>query len=187
MPFSSSYHTCGPRSLAFAPARGLNMHRPVVDDSPCSHPLVFRALLREKEVIISNTSGRRRDVMLSLHVLARHNNNIGGSLHNRAPQQRRENFLLRKPERMVIFKTLLRVHKDCARGQHVCMFLLSNISGDITQSQQQIIQLKTIWSRWSLQRAQAESGRHRRRHLKALYLVAQDALRVVDGHGCGSL
>lgn len=63
-----------------------------------------RLLLREKEVKISNTSGRICDMMLSLHVLARHNNNIGGSLHNSAPQQRRENFLLRKPERMVIGK-----------------------------------------------------------------------------------
>lgn len=63
-------------------------------------------------------------------------------------------------------------------------FLLSNISGDITQSQQQIIQLKNNLEPMV---AQADSGRHRRRHLKALYLVAQDALRVVDGHGCGSL
>lgn len=119
MPFSSSYHTCGPRSLAFAPARGLNMHRPVIDDSPCSHSLVFRALLREKEVKISNTSGRRRDVMLSLHVLARHNNNIGGSLHDPAPQQRRVNFLLRKPERMVLIRYCC-VYTRTARVDNVC-------------------------------------------------------------------
>lgn len=60
----------------------------MIDDPPRSHSKVFRALLREKEVKISNTSGRIRDMMLSLHVLARHNSNIGGSLlilhHNNA-------------------------------------------------------------------------------------------------------
>lgn len=59
------------------------------------------AFVREREVRISNTSGRIRDATLSLHVLARHNKNIGGSLHHPAPQQRRKNFSP-KPDRMVI-------------------------------------------------------------------------------------
>lgn len=70
---------------------------------PCSHPLVSHgAFVREREAKISNTSGRIRDATLSLHVLARHNNNIGGSLHHPAPPQRRRNFLLPRPGRMVI-------------------------------------------------------------------------------------
>lgn len=60
------------------------------------------ASVREREVNISNTSGRRRDAMFSLHVLARHNNNIGNNVHNPAAHQRRDNFQLRKPEIMVI-------------------------------------------------------------------------------------
>lgn len=112
----STTHVASDRWLL--PQRGLDIHRPTIDDSPPAATQKCRVLLREKEVNISNTSGRICDMMLSLHVLARHNNNIGGSLHNSAPQQqRRENFLLRKADRMVIG----RYCGVCTRG-HVWMF-----------------------------------------------------------------
>lgn len=146
------------------------------------------AFVREREVKISTTSGRIKDATLSLHVLARHDNNIGSSLHHPAPQQRRKNFLLPKPDRMVI-------QRHC--GGRARTVSVDSMCGCFLFSVKQFWwcytitaadnAFKDIWSWGSLQRAQAESGMHSLRHLKVLYLVAQDAFRVVDRHGSGSL
>lgn len=98
---SSSSHTRGSGSF-FAPARCLKMHRPLIDGSPAATLWRFPRRVRARKRCQNKQHFRIRDATLSLHVLARHNNNTGSSFHHPAPQQRGKNFLLPKSDIIVI-------------------------------------------------------------------------------------